>query len=90
MRIEYFLTDSYKVLKCLCENEVVLMGNKVIPMTQDQIAKTTKLSKTKVHGIIQDLIKKKFVKMESQGRYLVYKEGKDIFCYINKLFKEKK
>ena len=44
MGIGLFLNDYYDLLKLMHDNEVIILDEKVIPLTQQQIATTLKLS----------------------------------------------
>lgn len=47
MGIKLFLNDYYDLLKFMHDNEVVILDEKVIPLTQQEIATTLKCSKMK-------------------------------------------
>lgn len=49
-------TEYYKVLEILCENEIINSnGEKFVPITQNEIAKTLNLHKMTVNSIFKEL-----------------------------------
>ena len=52
MGIGLFLNDYYDLLKLMHDNEVIILDEKVIPLTQQQIATTLKCSKMKINSML--------------------------------------
>lgn len=55
MEMKLFLNDYYDLLKLMHDNEAVILDEKVIPLTQSQIANSMKCSKMKVNSMFQTL-----------------------------------
>jgi hypothetical protein len=56
MGIKSFLNNYYELLKLMHDNEVVILDEKAIPLTQQQqIAATLKYSKMKVNSMFRIL-----------------------------------
>lgn len=51
MVIKLLLNDYYDLLKLMHDNEAVILDEKVIPLTQQQIATTLNYSKMKVNSM---------------------------------------
>lgn len=67
MGIELFLNDYYDLLKLMHDNEVIILDEKVIPLTQQQIATTLKCSKMKINSMFSALQKQDFVEQKTRG-----------------------
>jgi Mn-dependent DtxR family transcriptional regulator len=85
MGIKLFLNDYYDLLKLMRDNEVVILDEKVIPLTQQQIAETLKYSKMKVNSMFRILQKENFVKQKTRGKYVLTDKAETIIDTLEKL-----
>ena len=84
MGIELFLNDYYDLLKLMHDNEVIILDEKVIPLTQ-QIATTLKCSKMKINSMFSALQKQDFVEQKTRGKYVLTDKAEMIIETIEKL-----
>lgn len=82
MGIGLFLNDYYDLLKLMHDNEVIILDEKVIPLTQQQIATTLKCSKMKINSMLQ---KQDFVEQKTRGKYVLTDKAEMIIGTIEKL-----
>ncbi|MDU2755728.1 MAG: hypothetical protein E7C22_12015 [Clostridium sp.] len=75
--IEYFLNDNFIVLKMLYEHQIDINGVMICPITQQELAYMSGFSKAKINSILNNLIKKQYVKMynNTKGRYILLDEA---------------
>jgi Mn-dependent DtxR family transcriptional regulator len=85
MGIKLFLNDYYDLLKLMHDNEVVILDEKVIPLTQQQIAVTLKYSKMKVNSMFRILQEEDFVKQKTRGKYVLTDKAETIINTLEKL-----
>jgi Mn-dependent DtxR family transcriptional regulator len=85
MGIKLFLNDYYDLLKLMYDNEVVILDEKVIPLTQQQIAETLKYSKMKVNSMFRVLQEENFVEQKTRGKYVLTDKAKTIIDTLEKL-----
>ena len=85
MGIKLFLNDYYDLLKLMHDNEVVILDEKVIPLTQQQIATTLKCSKMKINSMFRILQKQDFVEQKTRGKYALTDKAETIIETIEKL-----
>jgi Mn-dependent DtxR family transcriptional regulator len=85
MGIKLFLNDYYDLLKLMHDNEVVILDEKVIPLTQQQIAVTLKYSKMKVNSMFRILQEENFVKQKTRGKYVLTDKAETIIDTLEKL-----
>ncbi len=85
MGIELFLNDYYELLKLMHDNEVVILDEKVIPLTQQQIASTLNCSKMKINSMFGILQKQKFIEQKTRGKYVLTDKAETIIETIEKL-----
>ena len=71
MGIKLFLNDYYDLLKFMHDNEVVILDEKVIPLTQQEIATTLKCSKMKINSMFSILQKQDYIEQKTRGKYAV-------------------
>ena len=71
MRIDLFLNDSYKILNLLYENQTVVLDQKVVPLTQSEIANELGMSKAKVNSLIGQLQNEEYVSLATRGKYVL-------------------
>ena len=85
MGIELFLNDYYDLLKLMHDNEVIILDEKVIPLTQQEIAATLKCSKMKINSMFSALQKQDFVEQKTRGKYVLTDKAEMIIETIEKL-----
>ena len=75
--IEYFLNDNFIVLKMLYEHQIDINGVMICPITQQELAYMSGFSKAKINSILNNLIKKQYVKMynNTKVRYILLDEA---------------
>lgn len=66
-----FLNDYYDLLKLMHNNEAIILNEKIIQLTQQQIASTLKCSKMKVNSMFGRLQKESFVEQRARGKYVL-------------------
>ena len=71
MGINLFLNDYYDLLKLMHNNEAIILNEKIIQLTQQQIASTLKGSKMKVNSMFGRLQKECFVEQRARGKYVL-------------------
>lgn len=71
MGINLFLNDYYDLLKLMHNNEAIILNEKIIQLTQQQIASTLKCSKMKVNSMFGRLQKECFVEQRARGKYVL-------------------
>jgi len=70
--IDYFTNDKYKVLKCMSERQISVLGIQVVKLSQQEIADTLHFTKTKVNSIISDLkIDGYLLQQSPRGKYVL-------------------
>lgn len=85
MGINLFLNDYYELLKLMYDNEAVILDEKIIPLTQLQIATTLNCSKMKVNSMFSVLQKEGFVEQKSRGKYILTDRAESIIETIEAL-----
>ena len=85
MGISLFLNDYYELLKLMHDNEAVILDEKIIPLTQLQIATTLNCSKMKVNSMFSVLQKEGFVEQKSRGKYILTDKAESIIETIEAL-----
>ncbi len=85
MGMKLFLNDYYDLLKLMHDNEAVILEEKVIPLTQLQIANSMKCSKMKVNSMFQTLQKEGFIEQKTRGRYVLTDRAEIIINTIESL-----
>lgn len=85
MGISLFLNDYYELLKLMHDNEAVILDEKIIPLTQLQIATTLNCSKMKVNSMFSVLQKEGFVEQKSRGKYILTDRAESIIETIEAL-----
>lgn len=80
-----FLNDYYDLLKLMHENQAVILEEKVIPLTQLQIANAMKCSKMKVNSMFQTLQKEGFIEQKTRGKYVLTDRAEIIINTIESL-----
>lgn len=85
MGMKLFLNDYYDLLKLMHDNEAVILEEKVIPLTQLQIANLMKCSKMKVNSMFQTLQKEGFIEQKTRGKYVLTDRAEIIINTIESL-----
>ena len=85
MGIKLLLNDYYDLLRLMHDNEAVILDEKVIPLTQQQIATTLNYSKMKVNNMFGVLQKEGFVEQKTRGKYVLTDIAESIIKAIEKL-----
>ena len=85
MGIKLFLNVYYDLLKFMHDNEVVILDEKVIPLTQQEIATTLKCSKMKINSMFSILQKQDYVEQKTRGKYVLTDKAENIIETIETL-----
>ncbi|MBQ3545649.1 MAG: helix-turn-helix domain-containing protein [Lachnospiraceae bacterium] len=85
MGIELLLNDYYALLKLLHENEVVVLDETIIPLTQQQIADALDFSKMKVNSMFNVLQREGLIEQKTRGKYVLSDRAENIIKSINKI-----
>ena len=85
MDIKLFLNDYYELIKLLHDNEVRVLDEVFVPLTQQQIADTLNYSKMKVNGMFIELQKRGLVEQKSRGKYVLSDSAESIIKTVEKL-----
>ena len=83
MGIKLFLNDYYDLLKFMHDNEVVILDEKVIPLTQQEIATTLKCSK--MNSMFSILQKQDYIEQKTRGKYVLTDKAENIIETIETL-----
>ena len=75
------MNDYYDLLKLMHDNEAIILDEKVIPLTQQQIATTLNYSNS-MFGVLQ---KEGFVEQKTRGKYVLTDTAESIIKTIEKL-----
>lgn len=80
LKMNYFGNDNYKVLKIMNDNQVEILGETIVPLTQQDVADLAKFSRVKTNHIINDLIDNGFlgVYQGKRGKYLMTELGEEM------------
>lgn len=76
MKIDIFLNDYYELLKLMYNNEVVILDERIIPLTQIQIANSLRYSKMKVNAMFSVLQKEGYVAQKGRGKYIITEDAR--------------
>ena len=85
MDIKLFLNDYYELIKLLHDNEVRVLDEVFVPLTQQQIADTLNYSKMKVNGMFIELQKRGLVEQKSRGKYVLSDSTESIIKTVENL-----
>lgn len=83
--LELFVNDNYKLLKLLYDNQTVILGEKIVPLRQIEIANTLGYSKMKTNAIFVKLQEQELIKQEARGKYTLTEKAEKIVKYIEKI-----
>lgn len=70
MGIKLSLNDYYDLIKLMHDNEAIILDEKVVPLTQQQITTSLKYSKMKVNSMFSVLQKQGFVEQKTRCFFL--------------------
>lgn len=85
MVLDDFLTDEYKVLKFLYDNQVTILDQKVVPLTQNEVCRKLNISRNKMYRLFYLLLQKKMIVKVSQGKYQLLDNGIVMVETVDKL-----
>ena len=85
MELKSFLNDKYILLKLLYDNQTMVLNKKVVPLTQSEISDVLGMSKAKVNYLIGELQEKKYITLESRGKYSILTKGLVLIEEINQI-----
>lgn len=88
MGIRLFLNDYFELLKILDENEAIILEEKIIPLTQLQIAALMNCSKMKINTMFQNLQNEGFIEQKTRGKYVLTDNARSIIKTINNIDKK--
>lgn len=88
MGIKLFLNDYFQLLKILDENEATILEEKIIPLTQLQIANLMNCSKMKINTMFQNLQNEGFIEQKTRGKYVLTDNARSIIKAINNIDKK--
>ena len=71
MDMSFFTNEKYKILACMQERQIDVMGRKYVPLSQRQIAEITEISYKTVNNAIKELKDKGYVSWQgtTRGKY---------------------
>lgn len=88
MGIRLFLNEYFELLKILDENEAIILEEKIIPLTQLQIAALMNCSKMKINTMFQNLQNEGFIEQKTRGKYVLTDNARSIIKTINNIDKK--
>lgn len=86
--LDLFLTDYYKILRVLDENQVKINNNeKFVPLTQIEVAELIGVSKITMNNMFKELQKQDFIHpyKGKRGLYYLTKKAQIILKEINRI-----
>ena len=81
MSIDFFTNDRFKILHCMSERQIEVAGDVFVPLSQQQIADITEISKKTVNMIIKELKENSYIEYQgtTRGKYsLTNKANKEL------------
>lgn len=85
MELDNFLNDNYLILKLLYDNQVIVFGEEVIPITQNDVCEKLGFSKNKIYKIFQNFQQDGILICHSKGKYSLTNKAKYIIEEIEKI-----
>ena len=85
MGIDIFLNDYYDLLKLMHDNEATILNEKIIPLTQMQIADTMNYSKMKINSMFKVLQREGYIEQKTRGKYVLTDKAEIIISTIESL-----
>jgi len=83
--IEFFTNDRYKILSCMAERQIEVVGKIYAPLSQRQIAEITGLAYKTVNTIIKELRNNDYIIYEgtTRGKYSLTAKAKSELAHIS-------
>ena len=69
MKINDFLNDNFIILKTMYDNQVTVLNETQIPLSQIQIADALGYSKNKVYSVFKKLQQEGYIEAIGKGKY---------------------
>ncbi len=67
---DFFVNDKYRVLECMAQRQIVVSGESVVKLSQQEIADILGFTKTKVNSIIRELKEYGYItQVNVRGKY---------------------
>lgn len=88
MKIKDFTNDNFIILKTMYDNQVTVLNETQIPLSQIQIAEALGYSKNKVYSIFKMLQKNGYIEAIGKGKYRLSDTSIVIIETIEKLDKK--
>lgn len=85
MDIKDFTNDNYIILKTLYDNQVTILNETQIPVSQLELAQALGFSKNKMYAVFKMLQEKGYVEAIGKGKYRLTDTSIYIIETINKL-----
>lgn len=90
MKINDFLNDNFIILKIMYDNQVTVLNETQIPLSQIQIADALGYSKNKVYSVFKKLQQEGYIETIGKGKYRLSDTSIVIIETMEKLDKELK
>lgn len=90
MKINDFLNDNFIILKTMYDNQVTVLNENQIPLSQIQIADALGYSKNKVYSVFKKLQQEGYIEAIGKGKYRLSDTSIVIIETMEKLDKELK
>ena len=88
MKINDFVNDNFIILKIMYDNQVTVLNEPQIPLSQIQIADALGYSKNKVYSVFKKLQQEGYIKAIGKGKYRLSDTSVVIIETIEKLDKK--
>ena len=69
MKINDFLNDNFIILKTMYDNQVTVLNERQIPISQVQLAEALGYSKNKVYAVFKKLQQEGYIEAIGKGKY---------------------
>lgn len=69
MKINDLVNDNFIILKTMYDNQVTILNERQIPLTQVQIAEALGYSKNKVYSVFKKLQQEGYIEAIGKGKY---------------------
>ena len=71
MNLDYFINDRYRVLDCMKQRQIDVLGIQVVPLSQRQISNITGIAYKTVNNIIKELKADGYINYQgtTRGKY---------------------
>lgn len=67
--MEILINDSYKVLALICANQIMIRGESYCPLSQQELAELSEITRSKLNTIIKKLKDNGFIKTKTRHYY---------------------